>query len=932
MSLDTVLQVRNYLSDEVIATTRNVIAYSYESGINQTNPFSYVVRSNDDVANAVVNAVGGPDGTGPYLPYKIGLSYDGGLVFDVWKVIEKVERGLYVQESGYTIFRGYSVAGEDHATYHGCTLDQMLYARAGLVPIDGADTGLEVSGLAFPWTKGLFQTEPIHEIAYTPVIYPYLKKVLFDSDVVADYLDSALKTILTQVSGLVLAGDFAPLGARGSFVEDSSDGAINLASGVSRSLCIGFYGFEPFLTFQADADASDMYRIPLFEDRNTPITILDDRESLAAKVVIVGGNTDCGLPVGGVITNPVCINTQHKQSALNWDASLCVFACCDSAGNGGVYYWPHDGMAYPIGQAIAARGLAYYAPTNMLYAPTDNGVMMHSANVADQSNWVMVGKLRAKCKKLVLGDDGMHASQLGPAWAGNAWRDAEGNILGYGDGSAIDDNVWTRVAYFGGPGGLTGDAVVTTDYTPAVRMVVEVSGNGSGDGLYMYPALGGDSSGTKRGYQGWSVVTTGSFVSWTYHAHGDELLTVDTNDPCAVTITTHISVSGGTHKVRKPTPYGEGITALSSLPNKYGTAVMTTLGADALYVLGLDGTWRDLNSDTTLLDPSNNPVLVNDVYYYGGPLVIGARTLTVYWFALTDSGVYMSFQSDGGHWQPPDSQSGIINENVLTFAIGAPQTLINRVVNRVYACSSNGFWVSHNSGANFRNEVREKLGLGPLFSALGRLVGQSPFLANDVTSLGPIPAGGSTGTSGRNIPENFPSPYTLGGDLVWVRALDQRCSWTFRLVHTTTTVPYKATVFGAVTELGTDGDVGAATASGQLGQMHVRTLADRSRLQRTSTLSARLTSPYQRLRGLRATHMIALDMDTTPLYSIKASPPMRFMVIKVQVSKTATDLYPMFKVSVGTVLRTQPMTLKEIADGVGFTVNRMQHLRSQRAK
>src|ERR1019366_5834709 len=97
MSLDTVLQVRNYLSDEVIATTRNVIAYSYESGINQTNPFSYVVRSNDDVANAVVNAVGGPDGTGPYLPYKIGLSYDGGLVFDVWKVIEKVERGLYVQ-------------------------------------------------------------------------------------------------------------------------------------------------------------------------------------------------------------------------------------------------------------------------------------------------------------------------------------------------------------------------------------------------------------------------------------------------------------------------------------------------------------------------------------------------------------------------------------------------------------------------------------------------------------------------------------------------------------------------------------------------------------------------------------------------------------------------------------------------------------------
>jgi hypothetical protein len=195
-----------------------------------------------------------------------------------------------------------------------------------------------------------------------------------------------------------------------------------------------------------------------------------------------------------------------------------------------------------------------------------------------------------------------------------------------------------------------------------------------------------------------------------------------------------------------------------------------------------------------------------------------------------------------------------------------------------------------------------------------------------------IPRGGSSGTSGRNIGVSAPAPYTLSGDLLWVRALDQRCAWTYRLRHTTTVSPYNATTFGSVSEIGTDSDIGAATASGALATLHVRWGADRARLQRTTTLRARLVSPQQRLRALRATHKIALELDTTPVYSILAN-PMLFYVLKVQVNKGASDVYPLVTVTCGTVLRSsQPVTLQEYADGIGFTINRLQRLHAQRAK
>lgn len=852
-----------------VATTREVIAFAVEWFVAKIGTLSVSVLFGNPVATALINAGGGPAGTGSIHPYRVGLSLDGGAAYDAWKMVENPQRDMTVTESGPTLFQGYTVTGVDRVTFHGISLADVLYGAPGTILVDGTATRPKqvMGGLALPQTKGVLRTVPglaswvaQSLLAYTPVIDPLLVSLLVDGDVWADYLDKALDAFLAQVTGVLIPGDSAPLGSRAQWVEDSSDAALNL-TGHDRGLAIGFVGTTPHLTFTRTPSRSDTQAQIL--EGNGPLAVQAQLGQLLAKLSYEGGASNHNLPSGTTVLRPVIVGGDHAATSTAWYASLCVFCAVDSAGNGGVYYWAHDGSAYRIGQALAARDLVYFAPAHTLYVATDNGVYSHSADVQDHGDWQRVGGLAAKCTRLVV--------------------DAQAGA------------------------------------NPVI--VTQVSGNSVGDGLYITPATSGDTSGAENGYGGWTKILSGSVQAWTYHAAGDELFVADQNDADTVAITFYASDPALTTTKHYPTPDSAHVTALVNLPG--GAGVLTAAGALGMYALTQAGVYVDMNADLTLVDAQGDAVLVNSLVAYDGDLVLGTTTIRPKVFALTDAGIYLSLNPQGGNWQASDSQSGIADQNMTALAVGSPQTLVTRITNRLYTVTSNSFYISHSSGIWWDDELQDKVSVGATLSAIATAMGRGPFLDNSVTSLGTIAPGGSTGTSGVNIPGPLPAPFTLGGDLVWVRALDERNKWTYRLVHTNSTSPYNAIEFGEVSEVTADAATSGPEASGKLAQAEVRLLGDRSRLQSTITVSSAFFTTTHALRTLRPTHLVHVTYDTTPIYGIKfVNAP--FYVLSHKIFKNEGDTTIATSTSLGTVLRVQPLTMAQVVAGLQHGLSRTQ--------
>ena len=885
-TLNGVMRVWDVETDAQLGSLTPFFVLDFSSVVNQTGPVAYTVPFGiSEGATYIVQATGNPNTVGAFHAYMLEFSLDGGESWDVRTMVLSPVRADVLSETGLSLFQGYTFQGIDRATFHNVTLADALYGAQGtIVPqVISPFPGEFGAGIPLQYVQGILRGIPgldswagRSKLAYIPVIDPAIADILLDGDVNADLEDTALSAFLNQIAGVALPDDTAPYGTRGTWVEDSSDAALNL-TGITQGIAIGHVGMSPVGTFRQTVTGSSDAQI--IETPGNYVQLQAHLDEVISVYSPQGGSTNHGLPESAKISDPICIRTNHGRDATGWDNSLCVFCADDGAGSGGVYYWAHDGMAYPVGQPLpGANSLQHLPNAELLYVATLTGVYTHSSDVTDTTSWTRVGGLASTVKRIVV------------------------------------------------------DATQSSSTEPVI--IAEVSGSGSGgDGLYIYPGL--DDSGTDAGYYGWSSMMVGSVSTWSYHWLADELDIVDPNDPAVVLCI--FGASGGLSvpvTSRFVTPSGSSITGLYPLSRagegwldtahtvEAGTVVLSASGALGLYLMHPNGVFTNLNADFSMVDDTGNPPTVNRVFYFGGTIVLDGVDQFVSLIACTDSGPYLSANPWGGSWKAMGKQSGVANVNFQSIAVGQPQTIVDRVVTRLYGATDQGLYVSHSGSRYWDNETTDALTIGAYLTALAGQIGAGPYLDNSITSIGDIGAGGSTGTTGTNLPGPLPTGYTLSGDLVWVRALSGTNKWVYRLVHTTTASPYNTWQFGEISEITTDAATPAATASGRLAKEMVRFMAVHSVPQITVTLESAFADTGHFLRTLRASHLVNVDYDTSGNWGIQLGGPM--WVLSHRIYKDFNDSVCRTETVLGTQYRAQMLTPDQIGAGTAYGLSRLQ--------
>lgn len=874
------LKIHDLRDDSLVDTSQLTIAFSYSSEVSKPGSAMLTLTFGDGGAAAMLDAVGGMDFSGGPRPYLLEFSLDGGTNVDFRTLVYNPQDNLLMGQSGDSLWTGYMVRGVDRVTFHNVRLADAIYGAPGTIISQSFGTTPTEFGAGIPLQrgKGILYTTPgldtwagQSRLKYSPVIDPTISDILINSDNFAVMLPDALQSMLSQIAGVVIPGDPAPFGARGYWVEDSSGPAVN-REGINRSIGIGRVGTTSKGHFTMAADSTDMTQAQIME-KSAQLTRSAHLDTIVSIYTPDGGQTNHGLPENATISSPVVLNTTRGPDSVDWDVNLCVFCATGADGNGGVYYWANDGIAYPLGQALpGATSLCYFEALHMLYVATQSGVYSRPA-ITDGTQWTRLGGLSAAVKRIV---------------------------VELRQGGGVNVNV-----------------------------VAEVSGAGSGgDGLYLYPGL--DDNGADYGYAGWSVLSQNAVSAWNYTFPGDTLITADPNDPSAV-----LALFSATDTLldeaptsRYLTPNGANVTALFTIPNGSdptkefgGSCVLTALGAAGMYLLDYLGHWTNLNVDLTLLDAAGNAPTVNSIIALNREVILDGVPMWVGLAASTAAGPYFSPYRTGGSWASLGVQSGVADVDFQAMAVGTPQTLINFTVTRMFAATSNGLYVSHSGGRYWDNETADLLSIGGYLTDLGATLGEAPFLANDVTSIGDILDGGSVGTSGRNVPGPVDGPNKLPNDLCWTRPLDERNKWVYKLVHTLTSNPYVSVKFGEVSEINTTAATGAKVACGRLALEMRRGMVAWSTPQLTLQIESSFADTGHFLRKLRALDLVTVSYDSTSFWGIQLSNTPMYVLQHV-IAKGQQDTVANTVTMLGTQPRMTEITDAEIATSIQYAVSR----------
>jgi hypothetical protein len=287
--------MRSNTGSAILAGTTEVIDFDIMYGMDGAGRHMVEIAFADvaGLANAMVIASGGVDGTLGIEPCVTGFSLDGGLTFDSYKWLERPQRSIVAQtptliEDGSNLYVGYAVAGIDRVTFRLTTLDDVFNAYPGQIKIFApedsfgnitGDNGLilptsgTVNGRTYsniPYVKGIYQTVPGRPDWLGKAICQF-HPVLDDTplsqdgaltvatlpvtfDLWGDYIMKATQTLVQRVAGLYFAYDSTDRlnpdgstrrgiypGSRGHFVADPSDGPLNI-TGRDKGIAIGFVG------------------------------------------------------------------------------------------------------------------------------------------------------------------------------------------------------------------------------------------------------------------------------------------------------------------------------------------------------------------------------------------------------------------------------------------------------------------------------------------------------------------------------------------------------------------------------------------------------------------------------------------------------------------------------------------------------------------
>jgi len=387
-----------------------------------TDPFSY----------AMIAAGGGPTGTGIPKAYILGLSLDGGLSYDSWKLLEHPERRIdpgkmVLIETGNDLWGVYAntiirrtimrnILFEDAISGVSGTIASLPFATVPLGYDEGSGI-ISASGI-LPGAQGLLTYKPVakrrwagaHRLSFsanidsgttTPIGGGQaldLAKLSVSLDTNHDSVAKAMGTVLLALAGVEGSG------FRGHYVADCSDASLNMA-GIANSISIGHMP-DSGLTFVSAnlggtyGSAPDSLETGAREGVLGTARIVDalsvtpqlDQRYWSA--TILGGNSDAELPGGATITGMAVI-----------PPNIPLFGVYVNPGIGGVYTTLGDERAIKVSPQFGVHDMQVRHPTQVVYAATDGGVYsgstISSALLGGQK-WDRVGGLLGGVSKLQL--------------------------------------------------------------------------------------------------------------------------------------------------------------------------------------------------------------------------------------------------------------------------------------------------------------------------------------------------------------------------------------------------------------------------------------------------------------------------------------------------------------------------------------------------
>ena len=398
--------------------------------------------------------------------------------------------------------------------------------------------------------------------------------------------------------------------------------------------------------------------------------------------------------------------------------------------------------------------------------------------------------------------------------------------------------------------------------------------NAGVNGIYRFPQLAGDPDMTASGYAGWTYVhTSGTIID----AAGDDaaLYYADTEAPDTITLVR----SGVDDPTAIKTSMGEHILGLDYNPATGNIFVRTEAGAAGLYSLHV-GSTALLNASPV---PPNTPGALADSFGYvatgnlincinnatgAPPIMVNGQPVST--LVATDRSVWWSPAVTQGPWNPAAGQSGIDTSNVAFVAIGQPQTVLGRLLVRLYAIAGNGLYISDDGGLNWRDEMAQPLDGGAGWQALAMQI-TGDYADNTIGGLGNISTVGEgalgsgisfqdTGGTGGTILIPSSNPFALPFGWIIARRFTARNNFTFRLVDTQSAAPYNAIKLGEAIEIQADDTRGVVTASSELIVAAYRFLAQANRPQLVLPLRTQCRTQQAALWRLLTGDQVLLDL------------------------------------------------------------------------
>lgn len=899
--LRDVNQTPAFSAPSIAAQSIGCVGFEYDIAPGGTESEWMFAFPYSDLVGAQALAAGrGVNLTGSGAQYILEFSFDGAewdgsgypdLAVDGAMLVEKLDRGLYLQLRGRPVFGGYADNAVDRLTLNSTALNDALSADVGTItPVDtGSTTPTYLyDGEPLPQQKGVFKTGPGPDgalgselfflyVSMNPVLFNARVKVDLDSN--TNFLAKTAQDAIDVTTGMPIDG--TPLGSYSHFVADTSSSELNL-TGWNRGLAVGYLSTTPHITFSRTASPTDLAQALILEpDQTQPLMLSQDLTRAVRKVAGIGGYSNHGLPDGATIRQGTLINPPSSGTDVTWDANLYIFVASTSDGLGGFYYWPHDGLAYRIGQEIDGACSLCSSSDGYVYIAGLNGVFR--------------------------------------------WK--------------IDTSAAGLAASLEQVGGLRASVKEVRFTTLGVVAWLAMTPTGT-DGLFLW---NGPTPDTGHGYDGWQILAgNGQLIGWA--VAGGSLMLATTDNPATIQVIAN-PLTGGSSTTLVTASH---ISGIDGEPSGQYAVVRTDAGAAEMHLL--TGTAISVLDGTSMVDGAGNLVQVNKVHIFPfsqtmeidvGSAANPTQKLAVTFNLLadTDSGIYACDNFSGASWKTTPPQSGLSNQAIVDCQIALPQTLINRTTTRIFAVATKGLYISHSAGFWFDCETEEKVTIGAFLTALFRLSGEGLFPDNTITAIQvrQIAAGATSsvsiidtppglGTSGKCLVLNTNEDVQMPDGYYWTMPLNERNKRTQRIVNV-----HSPSVTGRFLpveyiDIQADSTTPAAVASGKLAQAIMRQAQDACLQEDSVVIPSTLAFARDasgnpaRLRTLRPSHQAATDYARIGLDLTAVT----WYVTRQRFYQALGTNFLSTETTLSTVFRTSDPTEADIGQALADTMGKVQ--------